>query len=719
MTSSPNEYDLEGLKNALGTKKEEPKASDEYDITGLKSALEKKTEEKTIQPKSAKEDLTEQFSNKILSSVKSFEMGVGSTISESTGALQQMLGKAVSLLHPEMGGAIEKNARENIQKAQDINAQFAEANPIANISGKVLGAVINPENKLIPFGGASTSLTGGAIKGGLQGATGNVLMQPVMDEDAPFLSEKVKQAVEGGAFGAVGGTLFQGISGVLGNQISNLKTALKGKSDPQQIDQAVTQMLVNSGIDPKKAPSFFNSLKEQATEAVETGDIKHFVEYAIRHMDAESLPVKVPMLRGQLTRDPYQYTMEKELAKIEGVGKPIGDVLVNQNRALLDNLNKFGAQGAQNINESGAFLKKTLENIYSVEKQKVRDAYTAFKNSTGRNLDVPLQGVAQDYAQVLRDFGDKVPSGVKNNFEALGLMSGKQMKVTTIEDAERLIKVINSHYDVKNVAESKALDQLRTSVNNAIKNAGANEIGEAGQLAMAARKAASNRFDTIDSIPALKDVIRGKEPDKFVMNHILQGNVNEIDAMVKYLGQNSPQSLAQLRNDVIGKIKSSVTNKISEGNATFSQSQLKNYLTDQTGARLEKFLSPEQWNGLNKLNRVAENALHDPVASAVNKSNTASQAINMVKGMVKGGAINEVLSNLVNLKVPLLGTGAKMLAEANQRMRADELINQAINPSVRVPKGTPINQLNVGVPSAVLGRESINQRNREFEQENK
>ena len=69
--------------------------------------------------------------------------------------------------------------------------------------------------------------------------------------------------------------------------------------------------------------------------------------------------------------------------------------------------------------------------------------------------------------------------------------------------------------------------------------------------------------------------------------------------------------------------------------------------------------------------------------------------------------------------MPLLGTGAKMLAEANQRMRADELINQAINPAVRVPKGTPINQLNVGVPSAVLGRESINQRNREFEQENK
>ena len=42
MTSSPNEYDIEGLQNALGAKKEEAKASDEYDITGLKSALEKK-----------------------------------------------------------------------------------------------------------------------------------------------------------------------------------------------------------------------------------------------------------------------------------------------------------------------------------------------------------------------------------------------------------------------------------------------------------------------------------------------------------------------------------------------------------------------------------------------------------------------------------------------------------------------------------------------------
>ena len=712
-----DDYDIEGLKKTIGGSLQSLGTNEDYDIQGLKNSLEATTQK----PTSAKSELESQFSKKQSNPIRAFEVGAGSAISESTGALQQMIGKAVSLLHPELGGAIENNARENIKKAQQINEPFAQASPASNITGKVVGSVLNPENKLVPtFGGPTSTLMGGAIKGGLQGSAGSILQQPVMDEDAPFLSSKVKNAVESGVFGGVGGTVFQSLSGAIGNQISNLRQSFKGNVDPQKLDQAVTEMFVNAGIDPKKAsPSFFNSLKEQAKEAVQTGDIKHFEDYAARHMDAESLPVKVPMLRGQLTRDPYQYTMEKELAKIEGVGKPIGDVLVAQNKALIDNLNKIGAQGGHDINTSGAFLKKSLENIDAVEKQKVRDAYDAFKNSTGKNLDIPLQGVAQDYAQVLRDFGDKVPSGVRNNFESLGLLTGKQMKVTTIEDAERLIKNINDHYDVKNVAEAKSLDALRTSVNNAIKSAGANEVGEAGRLAMEARKAASNRFDTIDSIPALKDAIRGKEPDKFVMNHILQGNVNEIDQMVKYLQKNSPESLGQLRNDILAKIKSDVTNNISEGNATFSQAQLKKFLTDQTGARLEKFLSPEQWSNLNKLNRVAENALHDPVASAVNKSNSASQAINMVKRMVKGGPVNEILSNLADLKVPLLGTGAKMLSEANQKMRANQLINQAVNPSIRVPKGTPINQLNVGIPSATLGREMIENRNRQFEQENK
>jgi hypothetical protein len=44
-------------------------------------------------------------------------------------------------------------------------------------------------------------------------------------------------------------------------------------------------------------------------------------------------------------------------------------------------------------------------------------AYDAFRNATGRELNVPLQGLAQDYARLVDDFGDAIPSAVRNKFE--------------------------------------------------------------------------------------------------------------------------------------------------------------------------------------------------------------------------------------------------------------------------------------------------------------
>jgi hypothetical protein len=211
--------------------------------------------------------------------------------------------------------------------------------------------------------------------------------------------------------------------------------------------------------------------------------------------------------------------------------------------------------------------------------------------------------------------------------------------------------------------------------------------GEAGALAKAARDAASKRFDTIADIPALKDTMKGIEPDKFIQKHILQGNVNEIDKLVKYLQNHSPETLTQLRADVLGVIKNRVTNNVSDANAKFSADGLKGFVAKDSASlsRLEKFLSTDQINGLKQLNRVAENVLVHPVSSAVNTSNTAQAAANLIQGTVKSGAINELLSNIASIKFPGVAPGAKFLAEMNQGSRAQELINQAITPTAKAP----------------------------------
>jgi hypothetical protein len=83
-------------------------------------------------------------------------------------------------------------------------------------------------------------------------------------------------------------------------------------------------------------------------------------------------------------------------------------------------------------------------------------------------------------------------------------MKGKQLKLTTIEDAEALIKNINQNYDKTKPVQMNALDQLRRSVENSIREAGANLPGQAGAVAREARKAAEDRFNVIESIPALR-----------------------------------------------------------------------------------------------------------------------------------------------------------------------------------------------------------------------
>jgi hypothetical protein len=488
-----------------------------------------------------------------------------------------------------------------------------------------------------------------------------------------------------------------------------------------QLDDAAAKVMAQAGIDSTKVnPEFFKSLQDQAKNAIQTGDVKGFQKYATNYMEANGLAVPVPMLRGQLTRDPMQYAVEQNLRGVQGVGEPIQSVLQKQNSALIQNLDVLGAQKGADVISSGSTLKNAMQKADQAEAQRVSDAYKAFTNSTGKNIDVPLQGLAQDYAKVLHNFGaDQIPSGVRNNLDALGLLKGTQMKVTTIEDAENLIKVINRNYDPAKQPKGtiNALDDLRRSINNAIHEAGANLPGEAGAVAREARAAAEKRFNTIESIPALRDVLKGREPDKFVQKHILQGNVAEIDKMTKYLRENNPEALAQIQNDVMRLIKNRVTNNVSDANAKFSQAQLKEFLSDTTGERLKRFLSPEQINGLKQLNRVAENALVEPVGGAMNRSNTASAAANLVKGTISSGAVNELLTRIADIKFPGVSMGATALRQMNQGRLASEMVGQAVNPAALPPPKPIGTMVKPGVAGAGAGTATINQRNREFERQ--
>jgi bifunctional DNA-binding transcriptional regulator/antitoxin component of YhaV-PrlF toxin-antitoxin module len=725
------DFDLSGVKSAMGLQAPTTATPpDQQQITGQTTSSEAPVQpampQRMFEPKT---ELEKQVMQGIESLPGSKELGafgqaVTGTVSKSVSAIQQLVGKYFPGLSDDQRQTIVDNATQSAKQTEAALKPVEEQYPKSALAGEVTGFVVNPINKLVPtLGAAPTTLLGAGLKAGGQGAVANVLTTPITEQEKPFETQKIMQAVTGAIGGAGAGVAFLALGHQLGKGVDAIRRKFNNVVPDNEINQAASQIVLQAGIDSSKvSPQFFNSLVDQAKSALRTGDVKGFQQFAKNYAEANSLAVPVPMLRGQLTRDPMQYAVEQNLRGIQGVGEPIQAVLQKQNSALLQNLDEYGAKLAQPVVNSGSFLRNVLKQIDAGEAQKVRDAYAAFKNSTGKDLDIPLSGLAQDYAKVVKDFGrSTIPEGVRNNLESLGLMKGKQLKVTTIEDAEAIIKNINANYDKTKPVQMKALDELRRAVEDSIKGAGANLPGEAGALAKAARDAASKRFDTIADIPALKDTMKGIEPDKFIQKHILQGNVNEIDKLVKYLQNHSPETLTQLRADVMGVIKNRVTNNVSDANAKFSADGLKGFVAKDSASlsRLEKFLSPDQINGLQKLNRVAENVLVEPVASAVNRSNTASAAANLIQGTVKSGAINELLSNIASIKFPGVATGAKYLAEMNQGSRAQELINQAITPTAKAPSVPIRTMVKPGVAGAGALTGGVQQSNIQYEKENR
>jgi hypothetical protein len=119
---------------------------------------------------------------------------------------------------------------------------------------------------------------------------------------------------------------------------------------------------------------------------------------------------------------------------------------------------------------------------------------------------VPLQGLAQDYADILHRYGDKVPSGVKNVLGDYGLGGAQQTKVFNFEEADKVLKAINANRS-NDPATNAALSELRGSLRRTLES-----VDTSGGPFTPAVKAAADRFKLHDAIPALKAAADGCRP---------------------------------------------------------------------------------------------------------------------------------------------------------------------------------------------------------------
>jgi len=673
--------------------------------------------------------------------------GAATGFGKSALGLQQIAGKGISAVGnyfgnqnatpweqnmlQSVGNFMNEDAIQGSNKLTASNQDYENANPKTNLAGNVAGIVASPVNKLVPgLGGPATTIVGAAGKGLVQGAIQNMITNPATDPNQSFMVEKAQQA----GIGAIGGASGSGIvhSGLaLGSAglnaaktgFNKLTGLISGDASSQAAQNTVNQTLENIGVNASTVnPQITAGLQKNVQEALNSGQPLDTAALA-RKAQAESLPVPIYLLRGMLTRDGMEYTKDLELAKDQSIGRPVNDALKNINDGFIQNLDAMGAKNVVNDPiAAGSSAIKTLQASDAQAKQGVADAYNAFKASTGKDLDVPLQGIAQDYANIMSKASAQTKAGIPTQlFDNLGLMSGTQKKTFNIEQAEGLIRDLNDNYISGNGPVNTVLSQLKQSVQKAItEGAGSDATGtEAQALAQQARAAAKARFDQIDATPSLSAAIKGVQPDQFIQKYVMNGNIGEIQNMMSVLQKQSPEAVTALQNQVMAMIKGAATKNRGD-NTTMSENVLNNFVNDPyMSQRLEAVLGPEKMGQFRQLHDVMQNALHAPGTAFVNRSNTASAAKNLITEEIQGGNTNALL-DAVN-KIP----GAQIISPATnaakgavQSGRAANLIDQTINPKLYTPRTNPLQPLagpgqNLGQRAGSAYLNNVNQQNQQ------
>jgi len=393
-----------------------------------------------------------------------------------------------------------------------------------------------------------------------------------------------------------------------------------------QVDQAIKQAFADIRQDPLTlSATQMQALRDQAENALRQGKSLD-VAAVMRSEDFKALGI--PYMLGQVTRDPMQWANEQNLRGVAGAGQPIASRLSEQRRAMGDMLRRYSG-GATERADAGSQFIGTLDALDERLGDNVRALYNTARQSAQKDLDIPLTGFAQDVAQIVSEFGDAVPSGVRNQIRDLGLLSGRQLRTFTLEDADKLSKVINKNYS-NDPPVKAATDAMRAALKRAVEAS----VPNADNPYFPAVRAAAERFALRDAVPALKAATQsGANEDTFVRQFIIQGRPTEVRRLAELLQKNDPAAFDQARQQVAAYLERAAFGQNLAGDKNIAPERFAGALDSLGTARLKAFFAPEEIDSLRRLGRVAAYITSEPAGSAPNRSGTASAFANLLTGM--------------------------------------------------------------------------------------
>jgi hypothetical protein len=542
--------------------------------------------------------------------------------------------------------AINRQLRETEQQYQEsrqatapktLSGQITGVNDPGADMGRFFGNVTSPVNAVFAAATpvkALTTVPRMVGTGTLLGTAGGALT-PVTNENEQkdFGTTKAIQMGMGGTTGAVLTPVFGKVIQAAAPSVERFINNLTGKTEitlsraSLETDRILKQALDDVGHTIDDIPKAqYEALRQQVNDSLRGGK-KLDAAALMRKQDFNELGI--PSTLGQITRDPTQFARERNLRGVSGVGDPLMQRFDLQNQGLQRGIGAYSKNASENFT-AGEKLAAALRGKDETMRKGVTAAYTEARNSSGKELNIPAQGLAQDAAQIIEDFADKVPSAIRNKLDSYGMLSGgNQTKVFTFSEAEKLLQSINEHVGADR-ATNTALGRLRDSVKKSILESGGDDVFSP------ARSAAAERFKLQDAVPALKAVVDGKaSPDSFIRKFVINGNTVEVKTLAKLLRETSPEAYQEARAQVGAHIQRAAFGENVTADKLISPERLAKALRDMGTEKLSAFFEPAEIAAMKRMSRVGAYINTTPSAAAVNTSGTAAAAMNLA-GQVPG-----------------------------------------------------------------------------------
>jgi len=394
-----------------------------------------------------------------------------------------------------------------------------------------------------------------------------------------------------------------------------------------------------------------------------------------RHIEADSLPVPIKLSEGQATRDPHIFSKEMNS---RGKNKELATRYNEQNAQLVENIDAIKENASPNVYgtnhvENGQSL---IDAYLDIDKQRLANIdskYEALRQAAGGNF--PIDGVA---------FADNALNSLKKNLKTEFLPDSIMRQVNafkrgepmTFEQFEAMRTNLASEMRKADRAGDGNAEFALGKVREALEDLPlVGETAELKILADDARSAAKERFDTLDADKAYKSAINGKvAPDDFIQKFVINGKKNDIDTMVRHLGEDS-QAREVMAAGVVNWLKSKA-GILPDGSGAFSQKGFNKALSS-IDPKILNIVGPEVNAQLQALGKTARNIQERPAGGYVNESNT------FVSGLAekaKSGAEIGLNYTLGNGVVPV-GTMART---AVHNVKEAAKVKQALKPGAGV-----------------------------------